>query len=205
MSTWIAHTSPVQSAVAKITITTVEETPLSFRDFFAACQDEPDFANFFSGALKQINSRGFFWELPPLIETTVDQQFQCVVVGSETLTSLTANSRPFNEHFSKLTNDESVTVFPNLSGDAVLVVPAPIHADLQVYPHFANFLNGAEEEQIASLWKAVGKTAQTRISNIPFWLSTAGLGVSWLHLRFDSRPKYYRFQPYKNPDFDFAI
>ena len=31
------------------------------------------------------------------------------------------------------------------------------------------------------------------------WLSTAGLGVYWLHLRLDTRPKYYSFQPYRKP------
>ena len=29
------------------------------------------------------------------------------------------------------------------------------------------------------------------------WLSTAGMGVYWLHVRVDSRPKYYRYQGYK--------
>jgi len=38
---------------------------------------------------------------------------------------------------------------------------------------------------------------QKQISDRPTWLSTAGLGVYWLHLRLDSRPKYYRYQPYK--------
>lgn len=32
----------------------------------------------------------------------------------------------------------------------------------------------------------------------PFWLSTAGMGVSWLHVRLDERPKYYRFQEYRS-------
>ena len=30
----------------------------------------------------------------------------------------------------------------------------------------------------------------------PVWVSTAGMGVSWLHVRFDSRPKYYRWGEY---------
>ena len=33
---------------------------------------------------------------------------------------------------------------------------------------------------------------QQRVSASPLWLSTAGMGVSWLHLRLDSRPKNYR-------------
>jgi hypothetical protein len=37
---------------------------------------------------------------------------------------------------------------------------------------------------------------QQRVSASPLWLSTAGMGVSWLHLRLDSRPKYYRHRSY---------
>ena len=31
----------------------------------------------------------------------------------------------------------------------------------------------------------------------PRWLSTAGMGIPWVHVRIDSYPKYYRFPPYK--------
>ncbi len=31
----------------------------------------------------------------------------------------------------------------------------------------------------------------------PVWLSTAGAGVSWLHVRLDDRPKYYGHGPYR--------
>jgi len=30
--------------------------------------------------------------------------------------------------------------------------------------------------------------------------STAGAGVSWLHVRLDDRPKYYGFKPYKKTE-----
>ncbi|MBX3248007.1 MAG: hypothetical protein KF901_12575 [Myxococcales bacterium] len=53
--------------------------------------------------------------------------------------------------------------------------------------------------QVDALFAAVGaalcelraRTAAT------VWLSTAGLGVDWLHVRLDARPKYYRHAPYK--------
>jgi hypothetical protein len=46
------------------------------------------------------------------------------------------------------------------------------------------------------LWRNVGETMQQRITDRPVWLNTAGGGVSWLHVRLDSWPKYYRFRPY---------
>ncbi len=38
-----------------------------------------------------------------------------------------------------------------------------------------------------------------RIGAMPVWLSTAGAGVSWLHVRLDTRPKYYHHGPYRQP------
>lgn len=37
---------------------------------------------------------------------------------------------------------------------------------------------------------------QQNLNDAPIWLNTAGAGVPWLHIRLDSRPKYYRYQPY---------
>ena len=65
----------------------------------------------------------------------------------------------------------------------------------------AAFLRDGPPEQIDQFWKLVGMRMQQAVSNEPVWLSTAGLGVSWLHLRIDSRPKYYRYVPYKSPSY----
>ena len=32
----------------------------------------------------------------------------------------------------------------------------------------------------------------------PVWLSTEGSGVPWLHVRMDSRPKYYHTREFKD-------
>jgi len=38
---------------------------------------------------------------------------------------------------------------------------------------------------------------QSRIGDRVVWLSTAGAGVPWLHVRLDDRPKYYHYGPYR--------
>ena len=43
----------------------------------------------------------------------------------------------------------------------------------------------------------VGGAVQRRLGTKPVWLSTAGAGVSWLHVRLDDRPKYYGYAPYR--------
>jgi hypothetical protein len=48
------------------------------------------------------------------------------------------------------------------------------------------------------LWRQVGLEMQRRLTQPgPTSLSTAGGGVAWLHVRLDTRPKYYRYTPYR--------
>ena len=77
-----------------------------------------------------------------------------------------------------------------------MVVPRPI-AEPSAYGHLAAFVRGAPEAQRHALWQMVGESMARRIGAKPVWLSTAGAGVSWLHVRLDDRPKYYGFGPYR--------
>ena len=65
------------------------------------------------------------------------------------------------------------------------------------YAHIAEFVRNAPQYQLREFWNAVGRQLESHVDEHPRWLSTAGLGVYWLHARVDSRPKYYRHQPYK--------
>ena len=42
---------------------------------------------------------------------------------------------------------------------------------------------------------AMVRSLDTR-GGTPVWMSTSGAGVSWLHIRLDSRPKYYQYRPF---------
>jgi hypothetical protein len=77
-------------------------------------------------------------------------------------------------------------------------VPAP-RADRAHYGHLAAFVRGAPPDQVDAFWAEVARAARSRVSSEPLWISTAGLGVAWPHLRLDSRPKYYRHAAYHKP------
>ena len=77
-----------------------------------------------------------------------------------------------------------------------MVVPCEI-ASPSAYPHLAAFVRGAPAQQRHALWQRVARTMLGRLSDQPVWLSTAGAGVSWLHVRLDDRPKYYSFSEYR--------
>ena len=92
----------------------------------------------------------------------------------------------------------------NLGGDALLVAPCPggPETDLDGYSSLASFMRQAPQHQIKAFWlesaKAILNYIETKKPSQKFWVSTSGLGVYWLHLRLDSYPKYYTFNPYKH-------
>jgi len=195
---WTALSQHIDSW-AIITSINKQSGPLSFREVISLWCGNHEFRKFFTGEISRSPFSAFFWETPPITNQTLDRPFEYVLVEAPVLLEISPDSRPFNSHFVSARSADVVT-FPNLGGDAILVVPVPQDRK-ECYSHLACFLRSAPEKQIDSFWYRVGLAMQSRISTSPTWLSTAGLGVSWLHLRLDSRPKYYRYLPYKTaPD-----
>ncbi len=119
--------------------------------------------------------------------------FECVFVSSPLLARIPPDPSPFAEYFRP---GLSVVTFESLGKDALLVAPCPGPQGSN-FAHLASFVATASEAQMSALWKSVGEALEKRIHAKPTWLSSAGLGVSWLHIRLDTRPKYYRHAPYK--------
>ncbi|MEJ2538585.1 MAG: hypothetical protein P8188_01160 [Gemmatimonadota bacterium] len=138
---------------------------------------------------------GFFWEHPPVTEDRMARDAESVVIPSGRLTGRVADPTAFSPHFDA-NPDADVLTFPNLRGDAMLVVPRPA-GPRDAYGHLAQFVRHAPASQIRSLWRAVARTVNDVLGDAPRWLSTAGGGVAWLHVRFDSTPKYDRHRPYR--------
>ncbi len=132
------------------------------------------------------------WECPPVTAVSLPRPFECVFLSSPSLAGMRPEPEVFAEHFRP---DRSVVTFKNLGRDAVLVVPCPV-GDGRDFSHLAQFVRTAAPEQQDALWQSVGEAMGVRVSNDPVWLSTAGHGVAWLHVRLDSSPKYYRHAAY---------
>ncbi|WDI40272.1 DUF6940 family protein [Bremerella sp. P1] len=170
----------------------IDGKTLSFEQFAVKLSLDGACQAAFNQTLAESAYEAFRWELPGLTTTTWTQPFECVLVESLELRR-SARSSAFEEHF---TGDQQVVTFANLRGDATLVVPSPM-AEKEAYPHLAAFVREAPAAQQRLLWQAVGETLAKRISEKPVWLSTAGAGVPWLHVRLDDRPKYYSYGPYR--------
>ncbi|MGB1251266.1 MAG: DUF6940 family protein [Candidatus Promineifilaceae bacterium] len=139
---------------------------------------------------------GFFWETPSVTLATVDDPFEFVMINGAALSRLAQNANPFRQQFAAQSQLDVIR-FANLGGDAQLVVPQP-RASQTNYTHLGAFLRSAPAEQVDLFWQTLSEAFWQRLSAKPVWVSTAGLGVSWVHLRLDNRPKYYRHAPYRN-------
>lgn len=135
----------------------------------------------------------FRWETPGVAFESRARPTQFVLVNSPGLV-VRPSAAAFDNQLRAAAGD--VTTFPNLGGDAVLVVPQP-RGPGAAYGHLGAFTRGAPAAQRDELWRAVGVAVAARIGPAPLWLSTAGAGVPWLHVRLDDRPKYYAHGPYR--------
>ena len=164
---------------------------VTYRQALSFWQEKPEFTACFTATLVDSRFQTLRWETPPITRDTVDQPFEYVLLDSPWLDGA-PDTRTFSEHYS----GADVVVFPNLGADAMLVVPAPRDKN-SAYTHLSTFLRSAPATQINHLWRTLGQVAQARLSDKPMWISTAGGGVAWLHVRLDSYPKYYGHTPYK--------
>ncbi|WP_431688527.1 DUF6940 family protein [Hahella sp. NBU794] len=169
--------------------------PLSYLEALQLLEENPAFRAFFNSIFASADSSGYFWESPPLSSANESQACEFVLINSGPLTRLQPDWRPFAKPFRASRQSDLVAAFNNLGGDARLVAPRPQtkHCD---YAHLARFIRNAPPQQVDAFWIYLARETLARIGEQPVWLSTAGLGVSWLHARICVTPKYYRYAPY---------
>lgn len=169
---------------------------LTYFDVLDLWQSDSDFRDYYTYLLADSPFAAYRWETPALTTINAAQPFQFVLLNSPGFSSRQTDQATYNSYFTTEDTDYGVVSFDNLSGDATLVVPSP-RTDISAYGHLAAFIRQAPEKQIDAFWRIVSNTVQSKISHNPLWLSTAGGGAAWLHVRLDSRPKYYGYSPYK--------
>ncbi|WP_439621866.1 DUF6940 family protein [Gemmata sp.] len=164
---------------------------VTYADAVHLWQHDAEFRAYFNSLLAASPFTAFRWETPPVTAATADRAFEFVLLDAPSLERPT-DAEAFAEHFTT----DAVVSFPNLRGDAVLVAPCPA-PDESAYGHLAAFVRHAPAPQQHALWARVGEEAAVRLGLEPVWISTAGAGVSWLHVRLDDTPKYYGHAPYR--------
>lgn len=134
-----------------------------------------------------------FWEHPAWRADALSRLYECVLLPAPALLRMTADRATFAEHFT----GNSIAAFASLGGDAFLLAPKPM-AEKSDFIDLYRFASAAPEDvQLDLLCALAPRVRQQLASGQPRWLSTSGLGVGWLHVRIDSRPKYYQYGPYR--------
>lgn len=171
-----------------------DERTLTWIEVLNLWRNSAVFRTAFTNVLAAAPFEAFRWETAGVTAGDMQSAFEFVVIESPEL-GMAADPSPFKEHFRRV-GSALVTSFQNLSGDAELVVPCPL-AQEAAYAHLATFVRTAPDAQRHALWTEASRAMARRLDDRPVWLSTAGGGVAWLHLRLDDRPKYYAYRPYR--------
>ena len=174
---------------------TRHDTPLTYSEVLDLWRHDADFRNFYTQLLTDSPFAAYLWETPALTQNTMTNPFEFVLINSPWFCSRRTDAKAFENYFTN-DDDQGIVSFANLSGDATLIVPSP-RIDTDAYGHLAAFIQQAPSSQVDALWSMVGTTVKDMIGKTPLWLSTAGGGVAWLHVRLDSYPKYYGYSPYR--------
>lgn len=146
-----------------------------------------------------LKTNGIFFECIPVSFKTLKSTFRFVVITTNLFKNIQPNSQPFQNYFD---GKSLTTSFLGKSGDVLLVVPQPMNNVSEItYTHLYNFIKYSSPEYFKNVFaeciKLLCETMQEN-KNTKYWLSTSGLGVSWLHFRIDTIPKYYNYEEYKN-------
>jgi hypothetical protein len=167
---------------------------LSFGEALRLLEQDASFRQYLTRLLAGSTNAAFRWETPPVSVSKLDRPFEFVLTNDPHLETR-PDSMAFASYFTGLNAQAAALTIPNLGRTAMLVVPRQL-GEAAIYTHFARFLRGAPSHQVHALWRCVAETAQQRLSAKRQWISTAGGGVAWLHVRIENVPKYYSYKPY---------
>jgi hypothetical protein len=131
------------------------------------------------------------WESAAITSQVLSDAYQCVVLNDPSI-ERPANPGPFAQYLHAASR---ACVIHSNGKDAKLLIPCEGAAGQQ-YCHLRAFLQQAPDTQVNDLFQLLGRVLRCSITEQPIWLNTAGGGVAWLHIRVDSRPKYYQYLAY---------
>ena len=193
---WIAESIAIDSGIHKISLL-MDGSHLSYENVIQYWYENYEFRDFYFSILRESPFDAFFWENPPVTKSNIKQAYEFVLVNSPQLSKVDADPTSFQDKFNLRPPGQNAIAFENLGRDAELIVPCPI-APHHLYAHFASFIREAPEGQKHDLFTTVANSLKNRMNDKPPWVSTSGLGVYWLHIRLDARPKYYSYEAYRH-------
>ncbi|MEM9074993.1 MAG: hypothetical protein AAGE52_41235 [Myxococcota bacterium] len=168
---------------------------LRWSAFRQALENDPATRAALTKVLQDAPHPAYFWECVPW-PVGEDPLLEFVLLSAPGLARRRANADAFTAHLDR--GSGLTRTFPSLRGDAELVVPTK-EGDEREFGHLASWIRYAAPSQIEAMWISLARAIWTwRLEDRgTLWVSTSGGGVPWLHLRLDSRPKYYKYVDFK--------
>lgn len=177
---------------------------LSYYKFLTGLENEKQLRDYFRMVLNDVPFDTFKWETPSINANTITRPFEFIIVNSPHLKNIRPDTGSFREHFRRNAG-KLLSIFNNLGGDSILISPNPpvkngefdynsdrLYRCSSIGPFIK--LSSTEEDnaQVDLMLATIGKQGlEAGGKNYKTYISTEGSGVSWLHVRFDPRPKYY--------------
>ena len=171
----------------------IDDQVLSYERVLNLMQDDFEFVALFDDTLIASPFSAYRWETPAIARHCAGRPFEFVLIDAPYL-ARRPDLKTFAEYF-KQPSIDGVVAFASLGGDTRLVSPTPDGSGS--YSDLASFLRQASVEQRRALWRVSSQEVLASLTDRPVWLSTAGGGVAWLHVRVDRSPKYYGYAPYR--------
>lgn len=169
------------------------EKRLTFNEVIFFWKNSIEFIEFYNSILAESEYDSFFWENPPMNINSLERYYEFVLIESTALSKITQDEVTFSKYFSP---QKKANSFFNLGKNAKLIIPTLSNNSVN-YSSISKFVRTSNKDQYNEFWNLVGVEYERELEDEWKWLSTSGLGVHWLHVRIDSRPKYYIFKEYK--------
>jgi len=194
MSDWSVATEPVLAGRGARCLPRRGSAPITYLEALDLLESSAVFRDVLNRTIAASPYTALRWETPPVTVDTLEREFEFVLVDDPFL-DMDPEPGVFGPYFDGVAPEVLALAVPNLGGTATLVVPRGVASD-SAYAHLKAFVRHAPEDQVHQLWQCVAKSARLELSAERLWVSTAGGGVSWLHVRIERVPKYYSYRPY---------
>lgn len=162
---------------------------LKYGNVLKLWESDEEFVSFYIKLFNKCGFNSYVWETPPLSTDNLHQPFEFVIFNAPKSSNL-PDYETFKDYYDITGPNQGIVSFLNLGHDAMLVVPSPFRKDSN-YSGLSEFFLEAPVKQQQCIWKVVAYQMKLRLNEKPTWLSVAGGGIAWLHIRLDSTPKYY--------------
>jgi hypothetical protein len=163
--------------------------------------ESDEFRIYCSELMKNVPYAGFMFAITKIhdLRKDLDKDFIIYVKSNPVFARMKADPSAYSEHFRGKWRWKDI---PNLSGDALLLIPnKPKGGNYDKYANISNFFKEASISEISELFKAIGIFLEDSINfdcvrllpgnkKHSLYINTHGLGVPWIHVRFDTNPKY---------------